>query len=167
MLACNSTGTSLGDSQFGLEMINTLLPRLGWRRIPATRVSGPTPKQPGVSARSSTVSALGSRSPVGIRRCGIGWATSFPHSSDWEFRRPDSSNTALPVGLMSEDTARHASLQPPAHGATSRLLGTKLLFYAVADADQQRHCPDAQAGKRHRSRSVREAGCMSTPRSIR
>ena len=24
MLACNSTGTSLGDSQFGLEMINTL-----------------------------------------------------------------------------------------------------------------------------------------------
>ena len=24
MLACNSTGTPLGDSQFGLEMINTL-----------------------------------------------------------------------------------------------------------------------------------------------
>ena len=27
MLACNSTGTSLGDSQFGLEMINTLKAR--------------------------------------------------------------------------------------------------------------------------------------------
>ena len=52
------------------------------------QVFGWTTGSPHAFALSSRASRLGSRIPLGILRCGTGWATSFPLSSDWESRWP-------------------------------------------------------------------------------